>query len=79
VTELSALGARLRVEGDWMLIEGGPLEGGSLDPRNDHRIAMAGAVAALGSRTGVAMDGEHCVDKSYPGFFADLASLRGEP
>ncbi|BDU77182.1 3-phosphoshikimate 1-carboxyvinyltransferase [Mesoterricola sediminis] len=79
VTELSALGARIAVTGDWMEIDGGPLAGGRVDPRNDHRIAMAGAVAGLVSREGVALDGEHCVDKSYPGFFRDLESLRGEP
>ncbi|HLO67229.1 MAG TPA: 3-phosphoshikimate 1-carboxyvinyltransferase [Holophaga sp.] len=79
VTELTALGGRLSLEGDWMVIEGGPLEGGRVDPRNDHRIAMAGALAALRSRRGVHMDGEGCVDKSYPSFFRDLESLRGEP
>ncbi|BDU73329.1 3-phosphoshikimate 1-carboxyvinyltransferase [Mesoterricola silvestris] len=77
VKELSAMGARLRVEGDWMEIEGGPLEGGAIDPHNDHRMAMACAVAGLRSARGAAMEGEACVDKSYPGFFNDLASLRG--
>jgi 3-phosphoshikimate 1-carboxyvinyltransferase len=77
VAELSAMGARLRVAGDWMEIEGGPLQGGAVDPHNDHRIAMACAVAGLRSREGATMEGEACVDKSYPDFFRDLASLRG--
>ncbi len=77
VAELSAMGATLRVEGDWMEIQGGPLAGGAIDPHNDHRMAMACAVAGLGSARGAAMEGEGCVDKSYPGFFNDLASLRG--
>jgi 3-phosphoshikimate 1-carboxyvinyltransferase len=77
VAELSALGGKLRVDGDLMEITGGPLTGGELDPHNDHRMAMAGAVAALRSRDGVAMAGEGCVAKSYPEFFDALAALRG--
>jgi 3-phosphoshikimate 1-carboxyvinyltransferase len=77
VTELSAMGATLRVEGDVLEIEGGPLTGGTVDPHNDHRIAMACAVAGLHSRDGASMEGESCVEKSYPEFFRDLASLRG--
>jgi 3-phosphoshikimate 1-carboxyvinyltransferase len=78
VAELSAMGARIRVEDDLMEIEGGPLRGGRVDPHNDHRMAMACAVAALVSREGATMDGEGCVDKSYPDFFRDLERLRGE-
>jgi len=77
VSELAAMGANLRVEGDWMEIQGGPLAGGTIDPHNDHRIAMACAVAGLCSREGATMEGEACVDKSYPEFFRDLAFLRG--
>ena len=77
VAELSALGGTLKVEGDWMEVQGGSLQGGAIDPHNDHRMAMACAVAGLRSREGVTMEGEACVDKSYPEFFRDLASLRG--
>ena len=77
VSELSALGARLEVRGGVMEITGGPLAGGQVDPHNDHRMAMACAVAGLGSRLGVTMEGETCVAKSYPDFFQALASLRG--
>jgi len=77
VKELGALGGDLRVEGNLMLITGGPLRGSTLDSHNDHRIAMAGAVAALRSRHGAAIEGETCVAKSYPAFFEDLARLQG--
>jgi 3-phosphoshikimate 1-carboxyvinyltransferase len=77
VAELSAMGGRLRVEGDWMEIQGGYLRGGTIDAHNDHRMAMACAVAGLRSAEGARMEGEACVDKSYPEFFKDLASLRG--
>ena len=77
LSELSALGAKLEVNGDVLEITGGPLTGGTIDPHNDHRMAMAGAVAALKSRTGVTMAGEGCVAKSYPDFFEALALLQG--
>jgi 3-phosphoshikimate 1-carboxyvinyltransferase len=79
VTELSALGADLRVRDGVMEITGGSLAGGTVDPHNDHRMAMACAVAGLASRQGVTMEGEACVAKSYPGFFQALDSLRGRP
>jgi 3-phosphoshikimate 1-carboxyvinyltransferase len=77
VSELSAMGAQLRVRGGIMEITGGPLAGGTVDPHNDHRMAMACAVAALDSRLGATMEGEACVAKSYPEFFRVLDSLRG--
>lgn len=77
VKELGALGADLRVEGNTMIVTGGPLRGSTVDSHNDHRIAMAGAVAALRSRFGAAIEGEGCVAKSYPEFFDHLAYLRG--
>jgi 3-phosphoshikimate 1-carboxyvinyltransferase len=77
VSELSALGARLQVRDGVMEITGGPLAGGTVDPHNDHRMAMACAVAGLDSRYGVKMEGEACVAKSYPEFFQALESIRG--
>ena len=77
VSELSAMGASLQVRDGSLEITGGPLAGGEVDPHNDHRMAMACAVAALNSRYGVNMEGEACVAKSYPDFFQALESLRG--
>jgi len=77
VSELSAMGATLRIRDGAMEITGGPLAGGAVDPHNDHRMAMACAVAGLGSGQGVTMEGEGCVAKSYPEFFQALDSLRG--
>jgi len=76
--EFSALGARIAVDRGRLEIEGGRLRGGVLDAHNDHRIAMAGAVAGLGSEDGVSIRGSDCVSKSYPGFFDDLKSLGGD-
>ena len=78
VSELSALGGQLQVRGDVLEITGGPLRGGVINPHNDHRMAMACAVAALKSVDGVKMEGEGCVAKSYPEFFEALSFLQGK-
>jgi 3-phosphoshikimate 1-carboxyvinyltransferase len=44
---------------------------------SDHRITMAFAIAALTSTHGLMLSGAACIDKSYPGFFQDLAALGG--
>ena len=45
--------------------------GGVLDPADDHRTAMSGAVVALG-RGDVTITGAECVRKSFPGFWDAL-------
>jgi 3-phosphoshikimate 1-carboxyvinyltransferase len=74
---LGALGGRATTEDDSLLVTGGPLRGGTVGTRHDHRIAMAASVAALVSDTGVTLDDPGCVRKSYPRFFEDLSSLGG--
>lgn len=78
VEELSRLGAHLEIRGNVMRIQGGRLEGGVIDARGDHRMAMAGAVVGLRAGHGVRVEGDQAVTKSYPRFFEDLASLGGE-
>jgi 3-phosphoshikimate 1-carboxyvinyltransferase len=76
ITEaLRSMGALISVAGDEMTIDGGPLHGATIDPRGDHRIAMACAVAALRAREAVRIEHDNCVNKSYPGFFDALQSL----
>lgn len=69
---LSALGVVADPMPDGIVIQGGPLSGGSTDSHGDHRIAMSFAMAAL--RAGGAIRIEDCanVDTSFPGF-ASLA------
>ncbi len=75
---LTALGASVETSEDGMRIEGrGGLRGGSIDSHGDHRIAMLGAIAGLASRDGVVVEGMDAAAVSYPGFEADLTSLRG--
>jgi 3-phosphoshikimate 1-carboxyvinyltransferase len=71
----SGLGVPVEVEGDLMRVRGGAIRGGAIDARNDHRIAMAAAVAALASSAGVEIEGHECVRKSWPEFFEDLGSI----
>lgn len=76
---LSRIGAAIKVGADCLVIEGGtPLKGGEADAHNDHRIAMALAIAALGTEKGVRIRGANAVNKSYPCFFAELKRLGGD-
>ena len=74
-SEFEKLGASISLDGDWMEICGGSLRSAGIDSHNDHRIAMACAVAACGIEGGVDIEGEGCVAKSYPDFFEVLESL----
>jgi 3-phosphoshikimate 1-carboxyvinyltransferase len=73
---LLALGVDAVPTEDGMVIRGGPIGGGSVNSRGDHRIAMAFAMAAL--RAGGPIRIEDCanVDTSFPGF-AELACGAG--
>jgi 3-phosphoshikimate 1-carboxyvinyltransferase len=76
VDGLGALGADIEATEDGFAVRGtGGLEGGRLEARGDHRLAMLGAVAGLASRSGVEVDGMDAAKISYPGFEADLAAL----
>lgn len=73
---IRALGGEASETGDGLLIRGtGRLRGGTADPANDHRIAMAAAVAASICEEPVSIPDSECVSKSYPRFFADYEML----
>jgi 3-phosphoshikimate 1-carboxyvinyltransferase len=44
---------------------------------NDHRIAMAAAIAATVAMGPVTILGAECVQKSYPGFWEDYKQAGG--
>jgi 3-phosphoshikimate 1-carboxyvinyltransferase len=52
------------------------LHGGEVDARNDHRLAMAFAVAALGASGPTTIHDAGAAAVSYPEFFSVLQSLR---
>ena len=78
VEGLAALGAEIEDRPDGARIEGGPLAGGTVDSRGDHRPAMAFAMASLVSRGPVTVLDCDNVDTSFPDFAA-LAARAGLP
>ncbi len=74
--ELKKMDADITMDKDSLTIQGpSKLQGSSIDPHNDHRIAMACAVAALRAKGETVIHHAECVRKSYPQFFNDLQSL----
>ena len=74
ISLLRSLGADAEETADGLLIHGGrSLSGGTVDSANDHRIAMAAAVA--GTLCPVTVTGAEAVQKSYPRFWEDYATL----
>ena len=67
---LAALGVRHDVLADGMRIEGGPLGGGTVESRGDHRIAMSFAVASLRASAPIEIQDVANVATSFPGFAA---------
>jgi 3-phosphoshikimate 1-carboxyvinyltransferase len=74
---LAAMGARVEVDGDDLTIHGATsLRGAVTDSLDDHRLAMAFAVAGLVARDAVTIERPDSAAISYPGFFADLEGVR---
>jgi 3-phosphoshikimate 1-carboxyvinyltransferase len=72
---LRRMGAQVEERPDGLRIEGrraGRLRGAEIDPRGDHRMAMAFAVAALGAEGSSIIRDSDCVGISYPDFFKVL-------
>ena len=76
-TSLRALGVHISETDDGFRVRGVPARprGGAMHSRDDHRIAMLGAVAGLVSREGVEVGGAESVAISFPGFYELLASV----
>lgn len=78
-TELNKLGADVKEVGDSLIINGKEtLKGGQVDSWNDHRIAMALAIASIKCREEVIITNSGVVNKSYPHFWEDFKSLGGQ-
>ena len=72
------MGIVLRIIDGNMEIQGGDIHGGVAQSHADHRIAMAMAVLAINATQPITVEGTECVNKSYPAFFEDLASIGGK-
>ena len=76
--ELAKMGAEIEETPDGLVIRGGrPLHGAEIDSHNDHRIAMAAAVAAGLAAGETVIGGAECVAKSAPQFWEEFRSLGG--
>ena len=76
---LRALGGEAEELEDGLVIRGrGALRGGRADSAGDHRIAMSAAAAACLCGEPVELSGAESVEKSYPDFWTDFESLKGE-
>ncbi len=76
VEAVNGLGGDAEAFEDGFAVRGtGGLRGGGVSSHGDHRLAMVGALAGLGSRDGVEVEGMAAAGVSYPGFEADLSSL----
>ena len=73
-TELRRLGVSVWEYEDGMLIEPAQVRAATIETYEDHRIAMAFAVAGL-KADGIRITNPGCVSKTYPDFFRDLARL----
>ena len=70
--EFSKMGIKIEINDDLMFVIGGKPQGARVESHDDHRIAMAIAVASLGATGKVSIRDSQCIAKSYPGFFDDL-------
>jgi 3-phosphoshikimate 1-carboxyvinyltransferase len=73
-TELVRIGARVREFDDGLEISPSLPHGAAVETYDDHRIAMAFAIAGL-KLGGIRIKNPGCVAKTYPEFFAQLEHL----
>jgi 3-phosphoshikimate 1-carboxyvinyltransferase len=75
-TNLRLMGAKVEEREDGLKIPGGQtVHGAELDSFDDHRVAMAFAVAALRAEGETLIRGSECAAISYPAFFQKLEEV----
>lgn len=74
--ELRKLGADVETGPDYMIVHGGkPLTGAQVESYDDHRVAMAMAVAGLFSDGEMQVNEAQCASVSFPGFFEKMNAI----
>lgn len=74
--EFGKMGVKIQLQNDQMFIQGNPkLKGEEVSSHNDHRIAMATAVAGLKADKEMIVSGAEAVNKSYPQFWEHIKTL----
>ncbi len=71
---LKSLGGDVQLGDDRITINPATLQGGVIDPENDHRTAMSFAVLGL-CIGGITITNAECVNKSFPGFWDTIRGL----
>lgn len=76
---LACNGVKVSIEGDDLVVTGCGLSGvpggGTVETREDHRLAMAALVMGLGAHKPVTVDETAMIATSYPGFFDDMKAI----
>jgi len=72
---LKRMGAVVEERPDGLVVAPGKLHGAEIDPRGDHRIAMAFAVAGLGASGDTKIRDAECAGVSFPTFYQELRRL----
>ena len=76
---LNKLGGNVEETADGLVIHGvSGFTGGRVESHNDHRIAMAVAIASMRATGKIILDGAEAVNKSYPHFWEDFTAMGGE-
>ena len=73
-TELCRMGGRAEAGEDWLRIQPGPLHDATIETYDDHRMAMAFALAGL-RVPGISIRDPSCVSKTWSNFFEVLDDL----
>ena len=77
IAMLEALGGKAEADDNTMTVYPSAFTGGTVDACNDHRIAMAAAIAATVCKGDVTILGAQCTQKSYPSFWEEYSRLGG--
>jgi 3-phosphoshikimate 1-carboxyvinyltransferase len=72
---LEKMGIKVSGTDSTITIEGGKPRGTSINPYNDHRVAMSFAILAHVAEGRTEIQTPECVSKSYPDFWRDLKKL----
>ena len=77
IAMLKALGGKAEATESTLTVYPTGYKGGTVDSVNDHRIAMAAAIASTVCTAPVMIRGADCVKKSYPHFWEEFRRLGG--
>ena len=77
IAMIESLGGKAQATENTLTVYGTGYRGGTVDAVNDHRIAMAAAIASTVCREPITILGAQCVQKSYPTFWEEFKRLGG--